>query len=240
MVLRVAPQLGAVVVVGGGRWGRILVRQLLQDDLAAQVTLVTRHGYTNCLQWRSRLPVDTRRRLKLSCELADLTITPQAGIVATRPAQHYAAARALLEQRVHTLVEKPFVREEYQERELAATAERGNLLLGVNHEYLVAPWLAELKKASNGDRAVRVRIAWRERRRSWHFGEQRLRDDTVTTEEDLFPHLFSILSRLFGVSAPLILRATRCLKSDGIRAFLRWRGVDVACDVHRDAPSTLR
>ena len=64
--------------------------------------------------------------------------------VAVPPIAHGAAVRELLEAGVHVLVEKPFVLDAGEARELAALAAARGKTLGVNHNFAFHPLFVRL------------------------------------------------------------------------------------------------
>jgi dTDP-4-amino-4,6-dideoxy-D-glucose ammonia-lyase len=231
---------GSVAVVGGGRWGRVLAGTLISENLAARVVLITEYGRRRCAQWLSNQPPQQRDRLSLAGP-DEVARRFDAALVATRPSTHRHWAELLLSAGTPVLVEKPFVTEQQAERTLIDLATSKGIELAVNHEFLLAPWAIELADVlATGPPPTHVTFCWHETRYSHHHGQVRRMDLTVSTVEDLFPHVLSILTAVFGPRPLAIRTASPRATGSGFVSDLRWGGLPVRCEVLRDAPSRAR
>ena len=131
----------STIVVGGGRWGQILAKNVVRDDRIKRVFLVSRRNLRRTQSWHetesSRNPT-IARKLKIVTDLKQIIETEDIkfAIVANYPNEHYQTCRFFLERKISVLAEKPFVDSVTQFNELSDLAERNGLLLGVGLEYL--------------------------------------------------------------------------------------------------------
>ncbi|MEV0695696.1 dTDP-4-amino-4,6-dideoxy-D-glucose ammonia-lyase [Streptomyces sp. NPDC050388] len=232
-----------VAVVGGGRWGRILTRTLVAHPLVERITVVTRQNRDRFERRLAESRAGERgdpARITVAADLSEVRGVT-AAVVATRASEHFAAAAALLRGKVPVLVEKPFVETAAQERELIELAAEHRVALGIDHEFLLAAWVEELRDLVAGMPApTQVGFVWHEPREVVRHGERRRTDLTVSACRDLFPHVLSVLTTVFGPGELCLDSATPRFADDGFDAAFTWGGVAVRCRILRNAPAQVR
>jgi len=132
-----------IAVIGVGWWGTHGHLLPLSQDPAAEVVAVYSRTAAKAQAQAERYGVprwyDDAERMLDECAL-------DAVVVATTPNVHYAQAKLALERGLHTLVEKPFVLQAEQARELATLASGRGLLLSVAHPYLFNPTIVRARE----------------------------------------------------------------------------------------------
>lgn len=222
-----------VLLIGGGRWGRVVAGTVLDHRLADRITLVTEHNLDRCRRWaEGRDGVQVVREVP-----ADLTGF-DAGIVATRPSRHADAATTLLRGNLPVLVEKPFAAHPGDERALLDLADRTGTPLAIDHEFLFASWAAELGRLLG--EVKKLHIVWCEQRSATYGAEVRTTDLSVTAVRDLMPHVLSILTVLLGASDPVGISLSQRAEEDGFEAEFGYAGVEVTCEVLRNSTGRHR
>ncbi|HEX2256116.1 MAG TPA: Gfo/Idh/MocA family oxidoreductase [Afifellaceae bacterium] len=180
----VAPPLPRTVVVGGGYWGRNVIRSLadigalhgvVDSKLATAAELAAAHG---------------GRPLTWEAALADPQI--EAVAVATPPISHFALAQEALLAGKHVLVEKPLALGLGEAEELVRLADSKGLQLGVGHQLQYHPAYLELRRLVRDGAFGRLR----------HIAASRLNFGKVCQHEDalwaLGPHDISMILGLSG------------------------------------------
>ncbi|WP_432158498.1 dTDP-4-amino-4,6-dideoxy-D-glucose ammonia-lyase [Streptomyces sp. bgisy153] len=227
-----------VAVVGGGRWGRILTRTLAAHPLVERITVVTRRNRDRC--GRGLAEPGAPARITVAADLSEVRGVT-AAVVATRASEHFGTAAALLRSKVPVLVEKPFVETAQQERELIELAAEHGVALGIDHEFLLAAWVEELRDLVAGRPApAQVGFVWHEPREVLRHGQRRRTDLTVSACRDLFPHVLSVLSTVFGPGGLRLDSATSRFSDDGFDAAFTWGGIAVRCQIVRNAAAQVR
>lgn len=200
----------SIVLIGGGRWGRVhagVLQALLPAD--GNITWVSRHNQSELLRWLTRHE-EAGPQMSLTSNLKQaLESKPDAAVVVTAPLIHGALTRELLEAGVPTLVEKPLALDAGEVELLIDLAERQRLLLGVGLHFLFATYLKHFH-ALWRDRQVRSAIlTWSDPETELRYGEIKRVNPSTPIAHDIYPHLWAILRVLFPRAAPQILRVYR-------------------------------
>lgn len=124
-----------IALLGVGRWGSHLLRNLLAQPQAKVVAVVD--PIPTCLEqlpYRFNLPADVV--LTTDPEQAMVLPQVQAVVIATPAMTHYQLVRSALQQGLHVLVEKPLTLNEAEAQELCSLANQQQRQLVVDHTYL--------------------------------------------------------------------------------------------------------
>ncbi len=127
-------------VIGAGAMGRNHAR-VLQSMPGVQLTALVEPS----LSTGSDVARLHGGRVHASLEAMLASGVPDAAIVAVPTSAHFEAARVLLENGVHVLVEKPIAATAAEGNELASLAERKDLVLAVGHVERFNPAVVALK-----------------------------------------------------------------------------------------------
>lgn len=151
-----------MILLGGGRWARVLV-SVLADVLPANWRLlwVTQHGRQAAELWcREQQQQREQQRLNVAraadwievvAEVSDAQLShAQGAIVATSPHTHGDWLQRLLRAQVPTLCEKPLVLDLQQAEEIERQAIAANCPVGVNLELHYATCLEEFARLVSG------------------------------------------------------------------------------------------
>lgn len=193
----------SVVLVGGGRWGHVLFRELAGYQPEIATIHWVSHRRMAGLAPDPRLEEHGRApRLRRWGSLAECleAIRPEAAIVANLPTDHFPTARALLERGIPTLIEKPVVPTAEQLAELIALADQADVAVAAGLEFLVAEPVAELRRSldrlDSGPMAS-VEVRWEDPDHSARGLHSTRFDLTLDVVHDLMPHVLSMLQVLF-------------------------------------------
>jgi dTDP-4-amino-4,6-dideoxy-D-glucose ammonia-lyase len=238
-----------VLVVGGGRWGRILCDALLHAQHAtSRVHLVSRHNFRGALSWlaerRRADKGNTYDRLAVWNSLDDALegTAAVAALVANSPARHYETARKLLVHGKHVLVEKPFVPTLRQANELTTLADSRGLVLAVGHEFLFASYMyhARARARQHLPTVDRASVAWHDVAREQRWGSRKSPDYTTNVVADIFPHVLSQLTVLFGPHDARQMEVTLAQAGEAASLTLLYGSVPVDVSLSRTAQQPRR
>jgi len=195
----------AVAVVGSGRWGRILCRELSQlSDRLQTVHWVSERGHVAAQAWLDEYArnggLRTAHKISIHDSLQSIVEDPDVriAIVAKMSSAHYDAARALLEAGKHVLVEKPFVFRAEEANELVRLARENDRVLAVGYEFMYSPAIHALKAELGRLSSIGgVEFVWKDCAKA-KWGVRKSPDLTMNIVTDLLPHCLSQLYALFG------------------------------------------
>ncbi|MGQ0675223.1 MAG: Gfo/Idh/MocA family oxidoreductase [Rhodospirillales bacterium] len=200
------------VIVGGGRWARVVIRELLGVlPPATAVAIVSPSAADAMGDWvaiddatrRYAGRIEVRRDLPGGVE-GDADIA----VVVNRPAQHHAVAAALLERGYHVLVEKPFTTDPEQARDLVVLGAKRGRVVAAGLVFLAAGYMHDFRRRLNFDPATTasVEIQWEDPIVETRYGEAKRASADIGIAMDVLPHVWSILQAIFGAGVPLELR----------------------------------
>jgi len=208
----------STIVVGGGRWGQILAKNVVRDDRIKRVFLVSRRNLRRTQSWHetesSRNPT-IARKLKIVTDLKQIIETEDIkfAIVANYPNEHYQTCRFFLERKISVLAEKPFVDSVTQFNELSDLAERNGLLLGVGLEYLFNQKIYAFKALLHALNSTpqNISVRWIDVEKLHRRGQLKVPDFSVNVFKDLYSHVWSILKIILDGS-PIALKGIEVRK----------------------------
>jgi predicted dehydrogenase len=183
-----------VAIIGGGRWGRVILSVLATSDLPVDcITLVTTHNAALAQNVVSRLA--TLHPIRIVSELSD---SPSVAIIANAARSHGETARNLIVRGAHLLIEKPVVLTlpEAQQLLSLARAARTILLPGLSYRFCsylhnFARRIAALHELSGFE------LHWSDPAGEIRYGERKTYDASINVADDVMPHIWAILSVLF-------------------------------------------
>jgi predicted dehydrogenase len=193
---------GTLAVIGGGRWGRVMVSVLGGMNIPFErVAVVTRSNADAVARQIASLPSEAATRFMILPSLDALleTGTLRAAVVANAAREHFATAHRLLDRGIDILVEKPLVLSTDEARTLLQTAVAGELCLVPGLQYRFCSYLEAFSKR------LRVFGPWRSFSLEWadasgevRYGEAKAYDASITVAEDVMPHVWTILHTVLG------------------------------------------
>lgn len=228
-----------VMLVGGGRWGRVhagVLTQILPPG--SEVLWVSRHNQAAASAFLEGKSGRTSTTLADDIEHA-LIRKPDAAIIVTAAHTHAAMARAALEHGVPTLVEKPFVLTRKDADELIELARVNAILLGVGLHLLFASYLRHFRSLWRERVADGAQIAWLDCETETRYGETKRADVSTPRVHDVYPHLWAVMHVLWPGQPPSV-RDVESLPVGGARLHMTAGNISVEADIGRRAPARAR
>lgn len=183
-----------IMVVGGGRWGRVWL-QVLADARGSTRDLiwVARTDHAEAMAWARANPAVASVAGAPSIAAGLSLQRPTVAIIASRPRDHVSDAQELLAAGAHVLVEKP-ISPAYQDVErLLRQASGLNLRLGIGCEFALLPAFQTLRELLGPPTADEVfDLEWCDPDAELRHGAVKARHDEITILEDLLPHAWSV------------------------------------------------
>lgn len=192
----------SLVVVGGGRWARVLAGELARlAPPAVTIAIETRHNLETMRAWARERP--ERARVAVRSAWSAPSVPSCAVIVANAARDHVAAAERALMCRLPTLVEKPLALTAREARALAHTASAGNIPFAAAHVFLFARYLEHFgaRVAARGG-ATALRVHWADPVVEERHGEPKRYDPGLPVYADVLPHAVS-MARLVVPDGPI-------------------------------------
>lgn len=195
----------SVVLVGGGRWGRVhagVLKRVLPHD--GRLLWVSHHNRAE-LERHLADQDETEPQGSMMPDLrAAMRTKPDAAIIVTAPNTHGAVAREVLEAGVPALVEKPLALDAAEAQGLVELAARQKLVLGLGLHLLLTSYLKHFRLLCQERRIASAHLTWLDPETEQRYGEMKRADLSTPKIHDIYPHLFAILRVLVPGASPQI------------------------------------
>lgn len=209
-------------MVGGGRWGKRLCRELAGLRQVGRIHLVSRRNARGMQDWLAAEGLARRVELhaKLDPVLWNERIT--AALVANLPSEHFATARWLLENGKHVLVEKPFAGTRREAQMLIDLAGSHGLVAAAAFEHFLASYLHHFRsvvhKHGHPHAIELTEITWHDAVQEERWIATGRPDAATPVIGELLPRALTLLTVLMG---RLPARTTRVIAPEGhVSAYL--------------------
>lgn len=230
-----ASSCGPVVIVGGGRWGRVWASVVEEargsiDD----IVMVTRSSADDLSRWLSVRKELHGIRIAQSVPEAFALVPAEAAIISSRPRDHVPDGLAAIVEGAHLLVEKPISHDTKRARVLLDAARCRSRVVCVGTEFAFLPALHECARVIlSDDEVLSIRIAWHDPVKEIRYGGIKKRHEETRLLQDLLPHALSI----FHVFTSQKLKLTEVQESsDGFSGLIKLIGerggmFELVCDI---------
>ena len=205
---------GQVVIAGGGRWARVVTRELvnvLPSDVP--ITIVTSVQEAIMHEWIGRelaglrsasAPIVVRSDVPKCDSSRDFGIA----IVANRPADHFEMATRLIKNGYNVLVEKPFTINPLQAMQLVALGKSAQRIVAAGLVFRHASYFGEFARQlpfllSGVDQ---FELFWSDPAEEIRYGEVKRSPTDISLPLDVLPHAWSILDRVFVGNVKILMR----------------------------------
>lgn len=190
--------LPSVLVLGGGRWARVITQVLLGvlTD-TTPIRMVSPAGaqdlarWTEATGWRDRIEVLDRRPEEVPIG--------SVAIVANAAHSHVESTLWALQQGASTLVEKPFAPTPSDVQHMSDTAAMYAVFLAPALVFRFASYLDDFREVLAVRAPVeQVELVWADAAAEHRHGEAKRYDPGVSVIEDCLPHVISVFNAVFG------------------------------------------
>jgi len=198
-----------VAIIGGGRWGRVILSVLATSDLPVdRITLVTTHNAALAQNLVSQLA--SNHPIRIVSELSD---SASVAIIANAARSHGETARNLIARGAHLLIEKPVVLTLPEARQLLSLARAARTILLAGLSYRFCSYLRNFARRIVPPRPITgFDLHWSDPAGEIRYGEQKVYDATINVADDVMPHVWAILSVLFPQA---VFAVTSCTTARG-------------------------
>ena len=183
-----------IVLVGGGRWGRVLLTVLAAIEKSAQIVWISKYGYERNQLWLAEqgfsnvsLQNDEQQMWKSN---------PKAIIEAVGSWDHACYIQQSLDYGLPIYSEKPFAMDSETAKKLINKSKSRNIVAGVNLEFSYASYLHDFKELLSDTCLRNMEVIWHDPFVEFRNGEIKYSDIYTPLVHDLLPHCWSLLNIL--------------------------------------------
>jgi hypothetical protein len=187
----------SVVLVGCGRWGKVLLNEILYNFKNIEQIYVVTNYQKNLQKWINKKRCKNIKILKNFNEIKKINC--RFAIVAKKNEHHYHFCKKLLNGRYNVLVEKPFVNNIKKARYLLSLSIRKNFFLLISLPFFYAHFFYYIKeKIITNLKVLKFTIYWFDKKKEIRYGSIKKHDRKLNQIEDIFYHIYSIINIFLG------------------------------------------
>ncbi len=186
-----------IVVFGSGRWAKVVISELLENfPNIKRLIIVT--SYKNQLEeWKKKKKI---KKLIITSDYGELKkYSSKFALVVNKNKDHYKTCLRALNLNQNILVEKPLQINESSLKKLIDKSRKKKLFIYLSLPYLFANYFLYIKKKFIKNKKIKkINIDWFDKKNEKRHGFLKKHDDNIHYLEDIFYHLFSLISIFLG------------------------------------------
>ena len=180
-----------ILLLGGGRWARVILGVLMSLPHVKSVIWVSRYGFEANRAWLASQNVTS---VTLVREIdAGWDAKPCAVIIATNSALHAHYLAQAIHRTIPVLSEKPFALDVQTAEHLVQAAHACGTVAAVNLEFVYATYLHSFKEYLGARKIDLIEIDWQDPFKEIRHGEVKFGDVYTPLVHDSLPHCWSLL-----------------------------------------------
>ncbi len=185
-----------IVVIGGGRWARVIIGQL--QDIIPTSTTINIHSSRNVIGMSKWVAEQRYTNVWVAAEFLRFdACKTRAVIVANAARDHEMAIDVGLSVGAAVLVEKPVTLSTNSARRLSDLAKDRGLYFASAHVFMFAHYIASFaKQVAVAGSIEHIRVIWCDQKAEERYGENKSYDSSLPIYADCLPHVLSIFEML--------------------------------------------
>ena len=186
-----------IIVFGSGRWAKVIISELLENfPNIKHIIIVT--NYKNQLEkWKKK---KNFKKMIITSNYKDLKkYDSNFALVVNKNEDHYKTCSKAINLNQNVLVEKPLRINELSLKKLINESIKKKLFIYLSLPYLFANYFLYIKKKIIKKKKIKkINIEWFDKKNEIRYGFLKRHDDNIHYLEDIFYHLFSLISIFLG------------------------------------------
>ena len=190
-----------VVIIGGGRWARVII-EVLCDILnpSSNILIYSPHNHLLMNEWI--IENKGEKRIKILRRFPNSFPTPQKVIIVNAAIDHYKSALMAIRSGADVLVEKPVALNYKQALDTYDFAKKNNKIVCASHVFLFASYIENFSKLiQERGKIEKIKISWEDSVIERRHGELKKFDAGLPIIVDCLPHVLSIISMFAPINA---------------------------------------
>lgn len=190
---------GNIVIVGGGRWARVLTDVLCGlVPSSVAISVHSRHNIASMGAWAKDRGLEGRIQLSAAWP-PSFSGSSNAVVVANAARDHAAAVEWALSEGIAVLVEKPMALTSDAANRLANLARERNVRFAPAHVFLFSRYIENFSKLiANAGEIQSLHVDWVDPELEERYGESKRYDPGVPVFSDWLPHIIPIVGVLLA------------------------------------------
>ena len=186
-----------IVLVGSGRWGRVLILEILKNFKNIKKIYVFTNYPNSLKKWINYKKYSNVIIITNFSELKK--IKSNFSLIANKNKDHFKYCKKLLNFGYNVLVEKPFLLNLKKSKKLINLSKTKKLFLMVGLQFLFANYFYYIKKnIIKGNIITDFSIDWLDKKNEKRNNSIKIHDPSINYVEDVYYHAYSILYIFLG------------------------------------------
>ncbi len=191
-----------LAVVGGGRWGRVIISVLTKMELPFErIVVVSESSSDTMIRFLEEQKCIACLPINLVSSLDELLVryTVKAAVVTNAAHQHFDTSSRLINHGINVLIEKPLVLSVENAHILLEKAALKDVVIIPGLQYRFCSYIHSLREELHRLEKIPLSfiIEWSDQIGEVRYGEVKNYDTAINVAQDVMPHIWSILSTIF-------------------------------------------
>jgi hypothetical protein len=221
----------SIIVIGGGRWARVMV-SVLYDFLPEDVNIIvySKNNFKLMLEWIQNELFSPQ--VTIINKLNHVNINNiKAAIVVNSAKDHYRFSKFFIQKRIPVLIEKPISLSFLDVQKISFLSKKFNSKIGTSQIFMFASYLRRFKSIiSKAGDIDSLNLDWHDSSFENRYGESKQYDASVPVYLDCLPHILMIISYLLDKEVDQC--NSLIFKDGGASLTLDFSFIDTKCTVN--------
>lgn len=217
-----------IILIGGGRWARVILESLYAIVPTGVVTYV--HSPSNELGMRDWCEAKGLHHVTVSKNYPDVKTSENCAVIIANAAKnHKKAILWALEKKFPVMVEKPVTTSFYDTFLMGEIADKNNVILAAANVFLFSQGVYNFCKIVSTKKFLKsIKISWIDGKSEKRGGEVKSFDPALPVYADCLPHVVSIISM---ISSEKIKFLSLKLSSGGAQIVIYAKLGSIPCEI---------
>lgn len=185
-----------LLIVGGGRWSRTTILELVKiNEISFQIVVLSKKNHINMVEWVRINGLD--HQVKVTNDLSETDSNFELIYVANESKLRFETLKSVLKFAAPTLVEKPFMLDTQDALNTIKNFESANITLCSANVLKYLHSLEVFRIAIRDEDLLSIKFIWEDSMNEFRHGEIKKYEKDIPIYVDVFPHFYGVLSELF-------------------------------------------
>ena len=224
-----------ILLCGSGRWSQNIYKEISNNFHSQSKIFFYTKKKKNLLLWLNK---NKYVNFKFLGKIPNANKKCKYAIVANKNKDHYKTTETLLRKNFNVLVEKPLICSVAQINYLKKLSKYKKKIIIISMQFFYSKSFIEIKNKIKKDKIKILKITWLDQEKEFHDKILKKHDYSINFIEDVYYHLYSIITLFLGNN--LSLKDSKILKIESNKIIIEINNVIVKCFFCRNSKNKTR